>query len=186
MQFTPNIFQCPLCGMTDTVTKVSSIVEAGTTSHSAHHTTVYTRGFSVRGIGTGSSSGTSATHLATKLSPPSLPQFFPPGASCLIIGGTILIVVLGLPIAFLSLLAGNLFLGIIFLVPSVIYPAYIIIGSIRTSIIRKNRLPTWQKAMATWDTLYYCARNDVVFVPGSPTQCVPSSQMSILLFQIQK
>ncbi len=75
MQLSSERFQCPVCGMADAVSKVSSIVEAGTSSHTVHHSTVSLRGLSVRGYGIASGTGTSITRLAEKLSPPSLPRF---------------------------------------------------------------------------------------------------------------
>lgn len=32
----------------------------------------------------------------------------------------------------------------------------------------QNDMPRWQNAMQRWEKLYYCSRNDVVFIPGKP------------------
>ncbi|ARX82336.1 hypothetical protein SMD44_01746 [Streptomyces alboflavus] len=37
-----------------------------------------------------------------------------------------------------------------------------------------------QRARAVWETLYYCQRDDVVYVPGQPSRCVPSGRMTDL------
>lgn len=40
----------------------------------------------------------------------------------------------------------------------------------------------WKNAMDNWNELYYCARNDVVFLPNQAGKCVPASQMSLILY----
>ena len=44
----------------------------------------------------------------------------------------------------------------------------------------KARIPRWQQAMSTWHKLYYCNRDDMVFLPGT-SHAVSSYQMDQLL-----
>jgi hypothetical protein len=43
------------------------------------------------------------------------------------------------------------------------------------------QVPAWERAMATWRQLYYCGRDDMVFIPGKPNTLVPAEQMARLL-----
>jgi hypothetical protein len=45
----------------------------------------------------------------------------------------------------------------------------------RRDVVEENR-----RRLALWDTLYYCQRDDVVYVPGSPQRCRPASEMAQL------
>lgn len=39
----------------------------------------------------------------------------------------------------------------------------------------------WKQAIAVWDQLYYCTRDDVVFLPGRPEMHTQACQMRHLL-----
>lgn len=41
--------------------------------------------------------------------------------------------------------------------------------------------PSWQRAMNRWERLYYCARDDGVFIPGE-TPFVPIEKIQELLY----
>jgi hypothetical protein len=41
--------------------------------------------------------------------------------------------------------------------------------------------PRWQRARELWDELYYCARNDIVFLPDRPGAYAPASEMDSFL-----
>lgn len=43
------------------------------------------------------------------------------------------------------------------------------------------QVPAWERAMATWRQLYYCGRDDTVFVPGKPDTLVPAEHMARIL-----
>lgn len=45
----------------------------------------------------------------------------------------------------------------------------------------QTRVPAWEQAMATWHQLYYCGRDDLVFVPGKPDTLVPAEHMERIL-----
>ena len=42
--------------------------------------------------------------------------------------------------------------------------------------------PRWQHAMAKWNDLYYCSRDDTVFLPSARQQA-PAAQLMWLLYQ---
>lgn len=43
-------------------------------------------------------------------------------------------------------------------------------------------MPRWQRAIARWDQLYYCARDDGVLIPGQ-SRLVPVDQMTSFLYE---
>lgn len=45
----------------------------------------------------------------------------------------------------------------------------------------QTQVPAWERAMATWRQLYYCGRDDMVFVPGKLDTIVPAEYMARLL-----
>lgn len=55
--------------------------------------------------------------------------------------------------------------------------------SARALALRQQELRArWERAMARWQELYYCARDDRVFIPGEH-QAVPVAQMHDLLYR---
>ena len=160
--------QCPLCEKDDLIQKVSSVVAQGTTS-----------GW----VGAGSM--TSMTEIARTLAPPKEPR---PKDYINYMVGIVLIslgvmIVSGFGIMGLTLL-GDLDLG------SLGYGIYclwcglpILLGSATSSILRalvdrsrrNDRMRVarekalWRDAMAKWERLYYCARDDIVFDPSDRT-----------------
>nr|HET6901534.1 hypothetical protein [Ktedonobacteraceae bacterium] len=183
-------YKCPQCGQIDRVEKVSALVGAGTAAG------LYTGNTS----GSGVIAGISQTALSQKLSPPTKPTYQNPWGcvSSFITGMGIFIGTASL-IGIISVLqqgfsAGRRidssdwvgimqFLSVIFI--PLIISVLIIVVKAKTAQQRKITFaieyPRWQHAMINWNELYYCARNDVVFRPGKPQDCVPVSQMAKLL-----
>lgn len=48
----------------------------------------------------------------------------------------------------------------------------------------KAQVALWEKAVAKWNTLYYCARDDCVFDPGT-NKYAPVERMHELLYQVR-
>ncbi len=174
-------FSCPLCHHIDAVTKVSTIVDAGSAPSSKYHATGHTSGTSVR---------TSTTALARKLAPPSLP--LPPIALADSVGcGAMLLLGIGLFIAgvgyWLMVVPGGTGQtpGILFLLTGMGFIVYLLLTVLITIIIRQKKRPRWQQALEIWDHLYYCTRDDIVFLPDAPQHSAPSSQISALLYPSQ-
>lgn len=186
-----NDFRCPLCHSIDAVTKVSSIVNSGTTTSVGQFGAYGAGQFGTYGArGTGVT--VSTTKLAFLLTPPSLPRFHIIGTGdedngCMVS----LVIFIGLGLAFFGsmfLLSGNdTFLpGLLFFLVGLGLVLYPIIGFIVVARIRRKERPHWQQAMEIWARLYYCARNDIVFLPGFPPECAVSpSQMDELLYSSQ-
>jgi hypothetical protein len=183
MEPTTNSFHCPLCQSIDAVTKVSSIVDGGSATSVGYHTA---------GRFSGTSVTTSTTALARKLAPPSLPRFRVAADGFNGLAVTLLIL-LGVCFAAMGWLVGrpstnetnNTLPSLLLILVGLGFVLYPIIGFTVVALIRKKKRPRWEQARATWERLYYCARNDVVFLPSAPQHCVPASQLSNLLYPPQ-
>jgi hypothetical protein len=183
---------CPRCKRVDAVAKVSGIVAGGTRiSDSTTFTMTPSLGDDEDvdwSLNYQQTINTSQSTLTTQLT-------FPAKGEGAMIGGWLLFVVL--VIVFIALLAyeGSLFddganngftaelnseinsvgnwLTAIFLGGIGFFFFAIIATGVHTA-----RRP---EALAVWNTLYYCFRDDVVYVPGNAKQCVPPSQMRMAL-----
>ncbi len=169
------------------VQKVRALVEGGTVAG------VYSSAFSNVPI-----SGVTQSAKATQLLPPSGPSLVSPWG-CGSRFGVGLIYLLGGIFAFLG------FLALFYLIAGIgkfseyygafyCFPIAAFFFAIAIAItIRKQKAATrlkakyaidrarWEHARDTWNELYYCARDDVVFLPNQAGKCVPASQMSALL-----
>lgn len=159
---------CPICGMNDVSQKVSSIVTSGTIS-------VQIPGYY----------GTSATTLARQLAPPPEPSKFFCAGACVGISY----------VAFLYF--GTIFVGKIAMTMAGVYLG-VLCGTITALLgfssflyfgrrIRKHNLAEyaekkdiWDTALARWNSLYYCCRDDIVYNPETGESC-PPSQIETLL-----
>jgi len=67
-------------------------------------------------------------------------------------------------------------------VPVVLYMLYIRRKSrAANKVYEEIEIPKWNNAMYIWDQLYYCARDDIVFIPGGTW--VSSSNINELLYE---
>lgn len=185
-------YNCPQCGQVDRVEKVSALVGAGTSAGL----------YGGPALGSNVLVGASQTAMSQKLSPPTKPSYQSPWGcvSSFVTGvgiclGTIFLIILfvqlqrassaGIPID--SRFLTNLMIFLAMLITPFIISFLIIILKATTAKQRKitfeTEYPRWQHAIAKWNELYYCARNDVIFIPGKPQDCVPVSQMSKLLYK---
>ncbi|HZR44108.1 MAG TPA: hypothetical protein VFB12_28600 [Ktedonobacteraceae bacterium] len=179
-------FHCPLCHSMDTVTKVSSIVDGGSATSVGYHAAGRFSGMSVT---------TSMTALAGKLAPPSLPRFRVAAEGyngcavpLIILSGLCFVAIgwlFGLPSTSGPANNSNLF-SLLFILFGLGFALYPIIGFVVVAIIRHKKRPRWEQARAIWERLYYCARNDVVYLPGLPPEhAVSPSRMNKLLYPPQ-
>jgi hypothetical protein len=167
---------CPVCGQIDQVQKVSAIV-ADQTQH-------------VSGAGyDGSYSGTQVSSLAQKLKAPNKPR-----SGCE--GDIIFMALGGITFLFFGLFsAGNLMSHLrstvdvlMFLVSigAIVLGLVIMVRGRRThnqrvAQVEMQEVPKWRHARERWEALYYCYRDDVVYVPGEAS--VPVSQMTEYLYK---
>jgi len=178
-------FSCPDCGQVDMVQKVSALVEGGTVAG------IYssTAGSHISGI--------TLSTKASQLAPPSKPTYKGPWGFFSVVfvglgifwGGIFLIAMLAVLVTdrygdaihrLVAIATYGIFaafcLGITFL---------IFRWKRNTALARQSRYKDansqWVRSMDKWNQLYYCARNDVVFLPNKAGACVPASQMLRLL-----
>ncbi len=176
--------RCPNCNRNDRVEKVSAILsgQTHTVTGTRPVTDVYTDSEGkVRSSTSYESYTTTQTSvLAQRLSPPLKPSA---GGTCgsvivtlflVVVAGPIMIFQIGLPIAFLDSGGSQLICAF----PAFIVGALLIWAGVKfyqkSSADYKKRvaqleavdLPRWGHAMERWNKLYYCYRDDVVFIPG--------------------
>ncbi len=166
--------RCPMCGQIDSVQKVSSIV---------HDATSYGEASGVGGRTCVTMYNKSQTVLRGQLALPELNvdllnRFKGVGLVTLCLGIPFqlcfLAFMLGInwqspidPLLYLYTSGFTLF-GLLFFVPALIF---------KRLKIAKDR-PKREHAEEVWERLYYCYRDDVVFIPGSSTKhCIPASKV---------
>jgi hypothetical protein len=190
MTLSPEDFVCPVCKQTDRVEKVSTVYAAGIS------TGAYSGGTTGIGISSGGAIGVGAAHtnltsvmqtqLSWRLAPP--PRPLPPTAKWR--GGTIgLLIFLAFAwlIGFAATAASEITakgIGIAVILLS-IAGTIGLITSMQPERAKKveyaRHVMRWQQARANWERLYYCGRNDIVFLPGVPDACVPAHEIYRLL-----
>ena len=203
---------CPQCGLTDKAEKVTAIiagqthdvrgasldsqvyVDAEGRTHYREYTVPYT--------------GTQASVLAQRLLPPKKPSvgsnscaqlfacglFFVAGAIlCSALPGLLLIIAPSPSGRSGDFLLTNLF-GIMMIGTFIAFSAFLAgvagVAVWRTSNANYKKqvaqvqaeIPRWEHAMQRWSALYYCARDDGVFIPSENT-FVPIAQMMDYLYQ---
>lgn len=192
----PNL-ECPHCQRVDSVQKVSSIVSAGT-SYGTYSGFADGIGYTAYGQVMMNDyimvSGSNQTELSRWLVPPQRPPsasltemiFSPQG---LVI--SIVLLLFGLPMGYLvvgtTLLDWQFLFSFSGFVMALIAVSPVLAFLRAWHITRSRRiraeilLPQWQRAISTWQQLYYCHRCDGVFLPGQ-TFLFPKEQMMSLLY----
>lgn len=181
---------CPHCGQLDTIRKVTSIVTEGT-SVSEYETTAPVHWQGKTYFLPTKRQMTSSTVLAQKLMPPEKPndpskpscseQFWWGLALCTVFSITVVVLqgVLGgqgnHPISTIAALIGGVTLAL--------WAGWIFSKRQREKQQHYDgvELPRWERAAARWTQLYYCARDDGVFIPGQG-QLVPVDRVASFLY----
>ena len=198
-----NRIVCPKCGRADAIRKVSSIVLAGTTQsetfgYGAARIDGETHFIDTRGY------ATTSTGLANRLAPPPRPAK-PWSLGCV---GVLLFGRIGVTLGVLAFVSVVSFCTLPLLYDSVyresraliLLPILVFVGAavrllwwIGRSVVREGRtvrnrqssypyeVEQWERAMDRWRELYYCSRDDGVFLPQR-TNLVPATNMKALLF----
>jgi len=116
------------------------------------------------GIGGGSSSsGISVSELSMRLKPPEKPK----GLGCII--------------PFLVCFGGGFLLTIAvndIVIPMILGAIGFIFWMVRLKLSRDKKMEIYDSLMAEWNSMYYCQRDDVVFIPGSVSIKSPESLQS--------
>ena len=174
----PQGYRCPRCGKSDDVEKVSAVVEAASTGRFAGPASVRT----------------SQADVGQKLALPPAPIYKSPwNCSYIFIFGLVLLVVLICAIGISSWLQALLktpndsgvlgtLIGLTLFTLLWLGLAIFIFGS-RIHIARERRakVVAWQAVRSRWEHTYYCARDDVVFLPGEQGTDKPASEMGWFL-----
>ncbi len=197
---------CPKCGRADVIRKVTSIVDEGTT-----YTDSNRLGMSISGddtqFYTGFGRSVSRTELASALAPPQKPtQPFRRGWSGIflnfhwncagsILGLMIVGAVCSLPLLYTTYRENPLLI----FVPVVIllFAAIVLIRWAWLSSRRETRtlreaeaqyplqVEAWKRALERWKQLYYCQRDDGVFIPAQ-ARLIPVNEMRAFLYASDK
>lgn len=171
---------CPQCGKDDMIQKVSAIYSAGIASGS------YSGPSTGVAIGSGKPAlvggyttvhGTSQTALSSKLSPPVRPSA-PSPVGWIMIGGLVLIGIWTL----INIRGEGALVGFGFIGFAVLLVALGGKGETAKKQAYQQAMQKWNHAIAVWDRLYYCARNDCIFDPSTEAS-VPADRMYDLLYR---
>lgn len=197
---------CPKCGRADAIRKVTSIVDEGTT-----YTDSNRLGMSIRGDDTqfynGLGRSVSRTELASALESPRKPtQPFRRGWSGIFpnfhwnCAGSILgVIILGAVCSFPLLQTTYRENPLLIFVPVVIllFSAIVLIRWAWISSRRETRtlleaeaqyplqVEAWKRALERWKQLYYCQRDDGVFIPAQ-TRLIHVNEMRAFLYASDK
>lgn len=197
---------CPKCGQFDAIRKVSSIVSEGTTFTENSGLGI---AFSKEDVQFFNAFGTSysRSNLASALSRPQKPSK-PSAQGCLRI---LPLTSIGCMLTILTIIAAAGVCSfpflystyrenpILFLIPFVVF---VVVGIVLTrwillSLRRETRttsqkqteyplqLQNWERAVQRWEHLYYCYRDDGVFLPSQP-RLVPLNDMQSFLYAAVK
>ena len=194
MSTSANDFMCPVCGKDDNVKKAPALRDSQThtTKGTSKQTVVYVdkEGKEQSDTFDQPYSETQMSNLAKRLSPPIKPKEpsfwgWYLAALVLIVVGTVWIIIST---------SNNFDMSSEFIIWGILVP--ILVGALGVIIVvvalgkdteRKNHyqqveMPRWNKAMDRWNQLYYCSRDDSVFVPSEKVG-VPLSDMMRYIFE---
>ncbi len=159
--------KCQKCRQLDMVQKLSVLYQAGTSKVQYQTWMPPPAGTNWAPLLT-KREGTNQTALSARFAPPSKPSLEvvkpPPFESRPFLMIALPLLMVGLV---MSLRSSFLFLACLFFGLALIP---IIIGLVRQQqgkerIWRESVLPRWKRAMTKWNSLFYCARDDGVFLP---------------------
>jgi hypothetical protein len=184
--------KCPKCGQIDMVQKVSALYGSGISvgEYGGPSIGVATPVGSGRpSLVTGSTrlSGVSQTALSAKLAPPAKPTYKTPGGWLLT--GFIVLLVVGIIGSSISVMVAGTAedrLEAIIVEPVALGIVIVLLwwrnreGSKRRRKFEQE-MAMWKEAIGKWNQLYYCARDDGVFIPGQ-NRFVSVDQMTALLY----
>jgi hypothetical protein len=193
--------ECPLCHKDDKAAKVTSIVQSET--HRIDGSVPISRTYTdsagnIRSDRTTESfSATQVSELGARLGPPGKPRHnwlspyswwgFKPTAiliglfSCFPFGAgisTLVAIISGQHVEGLNATAAiaMLFMGVLVLAAAV--GSWLLGGWIKKKgdKVLKPRMDAWERAIQQWNSLYYCSRDDCVYLPGT-NRSAPIYQM---------
>lgn len=157
---------CPKCGRIDRVQKVTAVVAAGIST----------------GLG-----GTRSVLMSQRLAPPDRPEVRSTfGALYFVLVISATVVGLGAivnPHVFAALRVG-VPVPLLFLGTAVLATAWALLARVRRHARVRWERAHWETAIARWYDLYYCGRDDGVYLPGQ-SELVSVELMNVLLYAPQ-
>jgi hypothetical protein len=185
--------RCPKCGQIDMVLKVSALHSGGVSSTEYEVIVPIQLGSTVTPVSS-KRVGVSQTELSKKLAPPSKPEpkdyaVYNDTERVLKTLAT-LAVCLGLVLAIWGQCANLATLGGQGLLQLILGIALVGCGGAYIYFVTSRRekqamavlMSRWKRAIARWNQLYYCSRDDGVFIPGQ-SHFVPVDQMTDFLYE---
>ncbi len=182
----PEPGRCPKCGKGDALRKVSAVHRAGLSSgsYSGH---VWTDD----GLDSVSLSGHTQTALSRLFNPPKEPRSRTWGGIALVAFGLWCLAALsplfcyGLFSLFVRFELAGVALVAFAVLTGLLYVFLPLWFGLRKVNSKRLRFPVekarWETAMQRWEWLYYCARDDGVFIPGE-TSFIPTTKMREFLY----
>jgi hypothetical protein len=169
--------KCPLCDSNDQIRKVTTVVNEGTASRSSEHWTRGTLPVQYPDV-------VASTDLAQRLrlpAPPS-PTTEPGIESAMGCGAAIGLAIIGVIISVVtrSGAAVNicLTLGVL---GSIGWVSFVLIRHNTAKRQAAEEMKGWPTVRRAWEDLYYCYRDDAVFLGSNPSKSAPSKAMHMLL-----
>jgi hypothetical protein len=158
---------CPHCGQVDMVQRVSSVVASGYQIGSSSFSG-FVRGEHVRMFG----SSHNQTLLSQRLSPPRMPSYQNPW----------LLLFVPLVLLLFSWVSPNL-MTLLSIGSAIAIGYWAKDEAPRRSAKYKKDLSDYNRGMEKWHQLYYCYRDDGVFLPGENAQFTPTTSIMHFLYQ---
>ena len=170
-----DILRCPRCGEVDMVMKVSALYEYGFSPH-VYQKLVPTPPGTAWPPFLKTETRTVQSELSKKLSPPAKPGF-PFSISW---QSVLIVLVCLIPGLILSLFFW--LWSLLFLVLGIVAGIWIAIARHRSKMrsTYDEAIERGEAAIAKWNRLYYCACDDIVFIPGQSRSVSAHSMMALL------
>lgn len=176
---------CPVCNRDDRVMKVSSIVSGGTHEISGGGYTTQTyvdsKGKTRYDSHYVPMSGTQQSALAGQLSPPPKPETGWNTCGLIVLASGVWFGIWAMLL--FGFTSGNAIPGLVLIgIGITVYVLTEMSRQGKVNQIEQVEVPKWEKAIQRWNKLYYCHRDDVLFVPEEGI-AISKSQMYQYLYQ---
>jgi hypothetical protein len=170
--------ECPVCKHDDQVVKVSSIYSSGFSMTSQGGPVVgvgFAGGKLGVGIGGGSTSGVNVSQMSMRLKPPEKPNK---------LGWFIIFIICGFISFLIALIFARSNSGFGYIM-TFLLPIGIFIFWINSRDRKyKDRMEIYESLVNQWNQLYFCSRDDIVFLPGEEFRRSPEELQSYFNSQL--
>jgi hypothetical protein len=167
--------RCPRCGEVDMVMKVSALYEYGF-SPQVYQKLIPTPPGTDWPPFLKAETKLVQSELSKKLSPPAKPKY----RFSISWGSVLIALILLIPGFIFSLFPQWLLFSLLLLAVGTIIAVWIIWHRPKDRVAHGEAVERWERAIAMWSRLYYCARDDIVFIPGQSRSVSAHSMMALL------